>query len=93
MFRLYSAWKNKYVDMPSTCKPHTDSFGHTKIRCDPFFDKWVRIGMDIHKYYSLSIPNTPADVLRGVTWPMFRDSVLAHAVSDKHWAAQVSVID
>lgn len=87
--RLYSAWKNKYVDMPGTCKNVSAPDGTFKRKCDPFFDNWIRLGYAIYKFHNMPAPAYDLDLLRGVTWRMFVDAVLAGAVTDKHWATQV----
>ncbi len=87
--RLYSCWKNKYVDMPGTCKPRTDDAGNTRVRCDPFFDNWVRLGRKMYAHAGMLAPESDNAMLQGVTWPMFLDAVLSRAVQDKHWWPQV----
>jgi hypothetical protein len=82
--RLYSAWTNKYRDMPSTCKEENG-----KMRCNPFYDRWVSLGLEMYKHAGMTPPEDSNDMLRGVTWEMFLEAVLSRAAVDRHWTNQV----
>lgn len=87
--RLYSAWTNKYRDMPGTCKNVTGSKGDTRVKCNEFYNNWVSIGRRIYSHAGLVAPEDTQELLRGVTWPMFINAVVAGAARDRHWITQV----
>jgi hypothetical protein len=82
--RLYSAWTNKYRDMPGTCK-----LRRAGLKCDPFYDLWVDIGRKILAHGGVPVPEAEQDVLKAVTWELFLNAVLDEVVGDKHWRTQV----
>ena len=85
--RLYSAWCNKFRDMPATCVD-TPSGKH----CDPHYRLWVSNADKILRhagYRDADIPYDTQERLAAVTWPMFVAAVLDGAVTDRHWRLQV----
>jgi hypothetical protein len=82
--RLYSAWTNKYRDMPSTCK-----VVNGRMKCNTFYDNWVRLGQRMYKHAGMTPPEDTNDLLSGVTWEMFLEAVLSRAAVDRHWTNQV----
>ncbi len=66
-----------------------DEAGKHKLKCDPFFSNWVKLGRQIYEHMGMQAPQDDLEMLRGVKWRMFLDAVLAKAVVDKHWQPQV----
>ena len=87
--RLYSAWTNKYRDMPGTCKNVTNSRGEVVVRCNQFYNNWVALGRKMLANAGIEVPADSQAVLRAVTWHIFLDGVLDGAAHDKHWKNQV----
>ena len=86
--RLYSAWTNKYRDMPDTCKEVVVR-GETRVRCNPFYRNWVNLGIKMLEHSSIDLPDNDQDILRAVKWHVFLKGVIDQAAQDKHWKNQV----
>ena len=90
--RLYSAWTNKFRDMPGTCKNVTISNGEVKLKCNQFFSQWVGMAETILKRAKLPVPDNDQAALTAITWPIFLQAVLNNVVYDKHWRNQVRAV-
>lgn len=86
--RLYSAWTNKFRDMPDTCTTRMEG-GVPVLKCNIFYDNWVHIGSRVLRHAGLAVPEEGQEVLRAVTWPLFLNAVLAGVAKDRHWINQV----
>ena len=86
--RLYSAWTNKFRDMPSTCRNLTER-GRTRMVCDMYYRHWVEMSVAVLEALDLEVPDNAQDILREVTWPRFIQAVVTGDVYDTHWALQV----
>lgn len=89
--RLYSAWTNKFRDMPDTCRNVTSAKkpGVVEYKCNMFYSLWVSAARKILTHEHEPIPANDQDILRAITWEKFLRAVVDQVIQDKHWRNQV----